>query len=269
MWKLFSQQNIILKFIIMDIRDYFEELWLNNSDREIFLNLYSLGSQPASIISKSTWYERTLTYKIIMKLYKMWLVSKTQKSWISYFFVPSLDVIKNLLDIKKKNLDKLDNNFDIIKTSIESKYSRNDVIIPKISIYNWMDGISFVYKDILNEIEKQGLLTIKFFGSNIFEEQKSHIRLRNYAQDFFEKIKLKSLKIDTYIANWWLIMEKINNSFLLWDFLSLPAWEWAINIFIAWTVVYILIYNNIPIAIKMDSDKVSQAFHLIFDEMKK
>jgi len=63
-------------------------------------------------------------------------------------------------------------------------------------------------------------------------------------------------------------MEKINKSIWTENFINLSAWWWAINIFLIWSIVYIIIYNNIPIWIKIDNDMVSQAFHLIFNEIK-
>ena len=63
----------------MILKEYFSNLGLSEKQTEIFLSLYKLGSQPASIIAKHIDMDRTTVYKTLVFLAKENLVSITEK----------------------------------------------------------------------------------------------------------------------------------------------------------------------------------------------
>jgi hypothetical protein len=78
--------------------------------------------------------------------------------------------------------------------------------------------------------------------------------------------------LHSYIAEWELIMQhlKTHQSVdLLWE---LPAWDHAINLWIVGKQVYIVIYKDQPIGLKIESPELARALHFLleqFDSIKK
>lgn len=88
---------------------YFQDLGFNEKEAIIFLNLYKLWTQTASVVAKYSKLERTYVYKILLKLCDKNLVSSTTKNGIKYFFISDLGLLKKYINKNKiliKNLKK-------------------------------------------------------------------------------------------------------------------------------------------------------------------
>ena len=87
----------------LNIKEYFSNLWLSEKQSEIFLNLYKLWNQPASVIAKHLNMDRTTVYKTLVFLAEENLVSVTEKNKIKHFLFQIFQLLKNILKINKIN----------------------------------------------------------------------------------------------------------------------------------------------------------------------
>ncbi len=253
----------------MRIQEYFKNLWLTDKQYEIFLSLYKLWNQPASIIAKHLNMDRTTVYKNLQILSQDNLVSVTEKNKIKHFFISDISVIKNFIKNKQKKFEKLEKEFSLI----EAEFSRYDKDfsskLPQISIFDWANWIKNIFDDIFENIIKNNYLSIKMFASNILD---SHIysksNISDYNSNFFEKIKKKNIHIDVSLGNWNLIMERVTKNVWLDSIENLPATDSAINIFVVWTVVYIIIFKSSPFAIRMESEEFADSLYFMMDNLK-
>lgn len=253
----------------MDIYKYFEELWFNKNETNIFLTLYKLWIQPASVIANNIWIERTYVYKILVKFVWMWIVSETIKLWVKNFFIENLDVIKKHLKKQSDKLKKLEETYFDVEKELLKTNNQNILWMPKINIFNWILWLSNIYNNIIESIEKWKYISIKLFASNTFESKGIiNEEVKVITSTFFEELKIKKVSVEAFLWNWISLMEtltKINNINTLEN---LPAWNSAINIYLIWKTLYIIIFKDKPLWIKIENDELWDAMHFIFDNLR-
>jgi len=135
------------------------------------LALYKLGSQPASTIAKYVNIERTSVYKTLLKLAKADLVSISEKNGIKNFFISDISILKKYVNKQIDEFQNLDDEFESVKTELSQFDSTLSSSIPKITIYDGIDGVKNIYSDIYALIEEKSYISIKFFASNLFESR--------------------------------------------------------------------------------------------------
>ena len=253
----------------MQFLNYFQRLWFNEKEAKIFLALYKLGSQPASTIAKYVNIERTSVYKILQKLAKQDVVSVSEKNGIKNFFISDISILKKYVNKKIDDFKSLDSEFESIKTELSQFDTNLSSSIPKITIYDGIDGVKNIYSDIYALIEEKSYISIKFFASNLFESRSwEKSNLKNYTDDFFEKLNKDKIFVDTFLWNGIMVMESMWKAVQIHELENLPASNSSINMFIVGQVVYIIIFKDIPSAIKIDSKELAYSMHFIFEKVK-
>ena len=93
----------------------------------------------------------------------------------------------------------------------------------------------------------------------------SKSNIGNYTQNFFKTLKQQSISLTSYIADGSLIMEQLRTVDATLDLEELPAGNNAINLFLIGQTVYIIIYKNLPIGIKLESPELAWALHFLLE----
>jgi len=247
---------------------FFNDLGFSEKESLIFLNLYKLWTQPASIIAKYSNLERTYVYKVLLKLCDENLVSVTTKNNIKYFFISDLSLIKKYIKQKKDSYKKLENDYQNIEAELIQFNKKFNFDIPKITLYDSLEWLKNIYDDISDYILKKWYLSIKLFASNTLDSSwSSNDIVKKYREDFFWKLKESHIFVDTFLWNWISLMESLWR--VKWiDWLNnLPAANSSINIIIVWNIVYIIIFKDVPIWIRIDSEELAYSMHFIFEHL--
>jgi sugar-specific transcriptional regulator TrmB len=253
----------------MKIHDYLEDLWFTKKEGDIYLALYRLWSQPASVISKYVWFERTYTYKVLLEFWDKNLLSVTEKNWIKHFFIPDISILKKYLQKQKERYGKMENDFHMIETELVQYDSRMASKLPKINIYDWSDSISNLYDDIFDQIISKWYISIKMFASNtIMSQTWINENKASKTKIFFDKLIERKIHVETFLGNWLWIMESLWKTENINELANLPAANSSIQIFIVWKIVYILIFKDIPYWMKFDSEDLARALHFLFENLK-
>lgn len=255
----------------MELFNFFKKIGLKQKDWEVFLALYKLWTQPASVIAKNLNLERTLIYKILVNLTKENLISETQKNWIKHFFISDISILKKYIKNKINYFEKIEDNLNLVEIELKRLNPHLKSQIPKISIFDWTNWIKNLFEDIYEIIEKNNYISIKLFASNTIESQSFWVKkMSDFWDDLFEKLKNKKVSIDTFIWNWMEIMENINikTEINLENLKDLPAWNSSINIFVVWQIVYLIIFKETPFWIKIESEDFAQSMHFILENLK-
>ncbi|EKE28407.1 MAG: hypothetical protein ACD_3C00062G0002 [uncultured bacterium (gcode 4)] len=247
---------------------FFEKLWLTKIQAEIYTDLYRLGSQPASVIARQLWLERTKVYRNLISMTKLGLVKKATKNWIQVFFVKDISDFSRFVDKRIENLEYIENNKMRIMDEIQ-KTKLETANLPKISIYDSSEWVWSIFDDILNNIRTQKLLTIRMFASNTYLEQNENIKAEEFAKKFFDTLAKDKIHTDTFIWSGNLIMERIDTYFDTQNIWELPATQSSINIILVGKTTYIIIYNKTPQWIKIENENLADAMHILFDVAKK
>ncbi len=264
--------NIICDYLfttIMNIQKYFTKLWFSQKEREVFLWLYKLWNQPASVVAKHLDMERTTVYKILQYLSEKWFISVTEKNGIKHFFVPSIWVLKNFIRKQQKKFDVLEQEFNLVEAEL-LRYDENfSSKLPTITLFDGVKWVHNIFDDIYKNTISQGYLSIKMFASNILDSYmytKSNIV--DYSNDFFEKIQKRNISVDVFLGNGDLIMERVSKNIWVDSIKNLPAADSAINIFVVGTAVYIIIFKTSPFALKIDSEEFANTIYFMLDNLK-
>lgn len=181
--------------MIEKITDIFK---LEKKEKEIFLQLFQLGEQPASIIANRLKLPRNSTRFILDNLCAIGLVTKTKIGNTQIYAIEKKENILKSVEIsKKKNLQEFDKKLEVINEfghELDNRFESKK--IPKIRFYEGEAGIEKVYEDTLNSQEE-----IKSWAS--FDGM--HEGLPEYFNSYYKrragnKISIRSIHPDTKLA---------------------------------------------------------------------
>jgi sugar-specific transcriptional regulator TrmB len=135
--------------MIDQITDIFR---LEKKETEVFLRLYELGPQPASVIAKNTGIQRNSTRFILDNLVAMGIATKSAKANTQIYEVESKENIIRTLEIQKANmLKEIDTKIQVINKvgdELDNRFKSKNV--PKVKFYEGVAGIEKVYEDTLS-----------------------------------------------------------------------------------------------------------------------
>ena len=116
------------------------------ADKEIIVYLTALkvGSQPVSVLAKSSCLNRTTTYVILKKLLEKGLMSKYTKGDVQYFTPSSPENIRIYVERRKCELDLAEENITSLIPDMEKimQYSPKST---KIRLFEGVEGIKALY----------------------------------------------------------------------------------------------------------------------------
>lgn len=261
MWKYFHNNEVM-------IEEYLKNLWLSRREAEIFQTLLVLGNKPASTIAKYLWYERTSVYKILQRLTKENLVYETYKNGIKHFFIPDINVLKNYSEEKTKKYQKLSRDYDTVKTQLESLWSKKEHDLPTITLFDSSQWIKNMHKDILETTLSHKYISIRLFASNIVDSQ-IHIsdEMKQSSEELFRNLQEQKVSIESFLGNGIMLMENISKTHDIWIISQIPASNSAINIYLVWQSIYIIIFKDSPFWIKIESTDLASTFHFLLDNV--
>lgn len=117
---------------------------------EIFLKMFRLGAQPASVIAKNLGIPRSTTYLYLEELKKLGLVEEFQKSGMKYFKCIPVAEISALLNARKTEIQYAIDSYKEILPNLEQMESKFS-IIPKVVFYEGDEAVMKMYEELLKE----------------------------------------------------------------------------------------------------------------------
>lgn len=197
------------------------------------------------------------------------LVKTSIRRGVKQFFIPSPAVLQQYITDQQSHRKQAETELHSIENYLEQLAVNRYPHLPKISFFDGFDGVKNMYSDLYHEVKSNKYLSIKLFATNTFASQVAvDNTLKNYATDLFEKLHKKKVTIETYLGDGVLIMEHISKTTNIDNLESLPAGNAAINIFVVGKIVYIVIFKDIPFAIKLASEDLAYAMHFLFEKLQ-
>jgi Sugar-specific transcriptional regulator TrmB len=253
----------------MKFHEYFRELWFSEKEAEIYFSLYKLGMQPASTVAKYAGFERTYVYKVLIEFAQKNLVTVTTKWWVKYFFIPDISVLGSYVEDEEIKIQKLRKDFDVVALELKSHKKWAEQNIPKITLYEWAEGIKNCYNDIFHSLEKSGYRSCQLFASNTLNSRSGKSSIVDiYAWEFFDKMKAWGYQIEATLWNGIWLMETLWKVVDIDAIRDLPAANESIQILITWENVSIIIFREIPFGIKISSNELAQVFHFLLGHIQ-
>ncbi len=173
--------NIIYYILFMKIDQVLLALGLVDREPDVYLALLRTpGAQPASVIATRANLNRTTVYKILVKLVKKGLVTKTQRHGITCFFAEDPENrLKFLIEDRQKQLTDM-NQAMLEALPLLTMTDEEHDSLPKIRYYEGIDGIKQIYEAVLKEGKDQyryGDITKIYEALGIYTDE--YIKKRN------------------------------------------------------------------------------------------
>lgn len=121
-----------------------KDIGLADKEITVYLAALKIGSQPVSVLAKSSRLNRTTAYVILKKLLKKGLMSKYTKSGVLYFTPSPPENIKLYVDRKKKELDMAEENITSLMPDLK-KIMQYSPTSAKIRFFEGLEGIKALY----------------------------------------------------------------------------------------------------------------------------
>lgn len=254
----------------MELRNHLEQIWLTEKQAEVFVLLYKFGTKPASSVGKMIWQERTNTYKILQSMVRKGIIAETRKQWVKHFFVADKNILRHLIEKQKDEIGENEKILPIIETEL-AKFDKESLSpMPQMRFFEWKSGIDNLFEDLYTFAKSKSYLVIKMFASNTLETQStSPQNLNTYAQEFFDKTQKEWVNIEAYLGNGIMMLENLFKTYDTKEIQTLPAGSSAINVFIVWEMVYVIIYKNIPFWLKIESEEFANVLHFLLKQSVK
>ena len=180
------------------LRTFFDSLWFNEKEVDIYLYLTSHWAQVASTIAKKMDIKRSSIYLVLKNLVDKWLLVDYTKNNVTYFKWVEPEDIALICDKKERELKKIKKHSEKIQEDLEKlklwqKIEQFDLAW-KISYYEGIDAVSSLIEETLNEPVKEQLC----FGLNDIHTKIHSDDWKNYTNDRVERwIKVYSIQPDT------------------------------------------------------------------------
>ncbi len=159
--------------------DYLRKAGFSPGESKVYLSLLELGiSTSGPIVSKSG-VSTSKVYKILSRLIKKGFVSYLVKNGVRHFKAENPEKLKELFDLRQKELDSLKKGIDEILPSLISK---SDLANKKsvTLVYEGIDGLKSVFDNSLKELQRGDAVYISGVTKTTEE-------IRNYFLHYFKK----------------------------------------------------------------------------------
>ena len=250
------------------IQDFLTKIWLNDFERDIFLTLAKLWTQPASTIAKHLNVERTWVYKHMQSMAEQGRIATSRIKGVTQFYIPGPEILLQRIQARQAYRNELSEGYETFAQEFQLLSADRYPHLPSIRLYDGVQSIQTLYQDIYDTTIQNKYLLIKFFASNTFESQTSvQSRVKDIAKDIFEKLNKKKVTVETYLGNGVMIMEQITKTTNIQNISDLPAGNSAINFFIVWNILYLIVFKTVPFGIRIESDDLANAMHFLFDSL--
>ncbi|MBI5422426.1 helix-turn-helix domain-containing protein [Candidatus Peregrinibacteria bacterium] len=165
----------------MKIDQVLQTLGLQDREPDVYLTLLKTpGAQPASVIATRADLNRTTVYKILVKLVKRGLVTKTQRHGITCFFAEDPENrLKLLIEERQKQLTEM-NQAMLEALPLLTMSEEETDSLPKIRYYEGIEGIKQIYEAVLKEekdVYRYGDITKIYEALGIYTDE--YIKKRN------------------------------------------------------------------------------------------
>lgn len=141
---------------ISEIEETLIKLGLSKKETKVYIFLAMNGEKKASEISSATSLNRTETYKVLMKLQKMGLVSVILERPLKFTALPLEDTLNMLIESKKMSIKMLEEEKEKLIGVWQSLPKINSAPIKKdfFQVLEGYENIILKAKDIIEESEK-------------------------------------------------------------------------------------------------------------------
>lgn len=218
---------------------------------QIYCAVIRHGSSPASTIADQLWRERTSTYKLMKQMVELWYLTQSMRHGSAVFTHMSLDTLKRIRDAKLSQTMHLSEHYDVIVREYE-QLDQSVGNSPRISISQWVTGLSNTLDQMLQLITSKSLIRITCIASMTFDSLwTADDDVARMMASFRTQLNVHRVSVDGYYATGMLLMEQLRTH--LWSLESLPTSHDAVSLRVVSDCVFLIIMQSQPQIITIQS----------------
>lgn len=173
------------------------DIWLNNTEISVYLELLTIWTTLASPISKRTKINRCTVLYSLENLVKKELAMKIKKNWAFYFTPEDPEKILLLLNTEKENLKRKENSAKQIIWDLKLMKNPN-INMPKVQFFEGVNWIKKAYELFLDNIPEKSVV---FSYSNLLSSKIDTENFNKSIQTFIEKRIFKKIFLKYLMPN--------------------------------------------------------------------
>lgn len=249
--------------------EYLRRLGLGEKEQTIYMALAGVGVQPASVIARRLGLDRVVTYKHLKKLESTGLAKVYVRDGTQYFGITGAEGIAAHLEEREQSVEDLAAEIPLVESELK-RISRGEGFVPTVQVFQGTSGIKALFRDLLAEAKREGVVRIRMLTSNTFDQQMGATTLAKFTEEFFKDAQKLKLGIEMLEASGTLIPEYIRRlDPVHFDPKEFPGARGATNVFLIGTALYLACYGDSQIGLKIKQEQMSQIFHFFFDAIGK
>ena len=251
----------------MNTQSLLSQLWLTSTQSDIFLYLYQFGPKPASSVAKHIHVERTNTYKTIETMMRHGLVAETFVWGTKQFYIPDKSVLRHQIEHQQQTLQAKAQILPQLEQELAKIESDRISPLPAMRFFQGKEEFWQLVDDMITIIQRYDYKLIRCFATNTLESQTGSQLFGSYAHHLLEYFETHQIWIELYLGNGILLLEQMIKTYdksLLHD---LPAGQNSLMITIIWPVVYIILFKQYPVAIKIEGQELSDVINFLLKQV--
>jgi Sugar-specific transcriptional regulator TrmB len=218
---------------------------------QIYCALIKLWSSPASTIADQLGRERTSTYKLMKQMVELGYLTQSMRHGAAVFTHIPLETLKCIRDHQVSQTMYVSDHYDIVAHEYE-QMSVASANIPRITISQWINGLSHTFDLMEQLIIQYGLIRMTCIASLTFESLGSrNPDLDRLMSKFQSILSQHKVSVDGYYATGMSLMEQLRTH--LWPLEDLPTSNDAVSLWIIADHVIVIMMQSQPQIITIQS----------------
>jgi sugar-specific transcriptional regulator TrmB len=240
--------------------DILKKIGLTDGEIKTYLALLKLGQSSTGPIAKMSGVSRSKLYPILEKLEKKGLCSHIEKNKINYYHAVEPSKVKDYLNEKREEINKLEKEFVVFLPNLEAYYKQKDEGT-KVNIYQGFKGIKVTHEHIYLKLKKGDEYQVMSIPPFVSEKENLYYK-KDHSTRVKSGIKCRLLFINTVDKS----ILKERNKYKFCEARYMPSQTNAPVDYTTYADTTIIrIASHEPVAIEIVSQDVTDSFKDYFE----
>lgn len=250
------------------ITEFLKRAGMSVKEQEIYLAVLKHGAISCNAAADQLARERTSTYKLMMSMTSNGFLSHSKKQKTVLFSATPLDTIKQLVQLKHEELQKITDNMSIIEQEFQNiQWTQH--MHTNISIHEGKLWLHAIYWTILSVIEQNSYIHIKHLGSKTFQSlSNTHQSIQSEHERFINELTKREIVVYSHFAEGMELAESLSfKKWILWS--DLASSNNAVSTRIIDHHIFIIIFKREPEIIHITNKEYANFLNFICDSLQK
>ncbi len=195
------------------------------------------------------------------------LLAETSVSGTKQFYIPDKAVLRHQIEHEKKSIESKESLLPELEQELARLDNNRISPLPAMRFFQGKEEFWQLMDDMIAAIERYDYKLIRCFATNTLESQTGSKMFGSYAQHLLEYFDNHQIGVELYLGNGILLLEHMIKTYDKNLLYHLPAGQNSLMITIIWSVVYIMLFKQQPVGIKIESQELSDVINFLLKQV--